>query len=112
MEVKSDIRGTGIGTTLQRAEEHHSIKHPVPANLSFPAVMHHSNCTTRSGHVEALQKLFELFIFGLQGAISVGVGIGFIILMMFSGNFWWGKYWPSPIVVIFLAMIIGFWVAC
>ena len=90
-------------------EEHQSIRHSTPADLPFPIMMHHSYYTTRSGHIDALQKLIELFTFGLQGAISVGVGVGFIILMMYSSNFGWGKYWPSPIVVIFLTMIIGFW---
>jgi hypothetical protein len=92
------------------AEEHPSIRHPVSADLLSRALMHPSYYPARNSHVDALQKLFELFIFGLQGAISVGVGVGFIILIMYSSNFGWGKYWPSPIVVTFLAMIIGFWV--
>ena len=91
------------------AEEHPSIRHPVSADLSFPVSIHHSYYPARSNYLDALQKLFELFIFGLQGAISVGVGVGFIILMMYSSSFGWAKYWPSPIVVVSLAMIIGFW---
>lgn len=92
------------------AEEHPSVGHPDPADLPFPVVTQNSYSTTRSSYVGAPQKLFELFIFGLQGAISLGVGGGFIILIIYAGHFGWSKFWPSPIVVIFLAMTIGFWV--
>jgi hypothetical protein len=91
------------------AEEHHAVRRSHPADLPFPVTTQHSYHTTQSSHAGSLQKLFELFIFGLQGAISVGVSVGFIVLVIYAGHFGWSKYWPSPIAVIFLVMAIGFW---
>lgn len=91
------------------AEVDHPIRHPDLADLPFPVAAQHSYYMTRSGHLGARQKLFKLFIFGLQGAFSLGMDVGFIILIINAGHFGWSKYWPSPIVVIFLVMAIGFW---
>ena len=91
------------------AEVDHPIRHLDPADLPFPIVAQQSYSMTRSGHVGTRKKLFELFIFGLQGAISLAVGVGFIILIIHAGHFGWSKYWPSPATVIFLVMAIGFW---
>jgi hypothetical protein len=87
----------------------HPIRHLNPADLPFPVVTQHSHYQTRSNHVGARRKLIQLLTFGLQGAISLGAGVGFIILIIHASRFGWSKYWPSPIVVIILVMAIGFW---
>jgi hypothetical protein len=91
------------------AEVDHTIRHLNSADLPFPVVAQHSHYRTRGSHVGARRKLIQLLTFGLQGAISLGVGVGFIILVIHAGHFGWNKYWPSPIAVIAFVMAIGFW---
>ena len=91
------------------AEVDHSIGYPALAEIPFPGEAFHSYYRARRGRVSDLQKLFELFIFGLRGAVSLAAIVGFIILMMYMSDFGWSKYWPSPVVVIFLSAALGFW---
>ena len=74
------------------AEADHSIEDPVPAEIN----------------VYDLQKLLELFSSGCSGLVLFGVVV-VTFLVMYIRYFEWGNRWPAPIVVIFFAMILGFW---
>lgn len=90
-------------------EATYSKQDPAPTDQQFHFAEHYSYYMARSSSEEALQKLFELFIFGLKGAVFFGIVVGFIILIMDVNYFEWSKYWPKPIIVVLLAMAVGFW---
>ena len=95
---------------LLPADIDRSIGDHVPADPPFPTKTYYSHYKKRRRHVYDLQKLPELIIYGFRGAASVGVGVGFPILMMdISYVQWWNENWPEQITVIFLAMVLGFW---
>ena len=90
------------------AEADHSIEDPVPAEIPFPVEADHSYAKTREINVYDLQKLLELFSSGCSGLVLFGVVV-VTFLVMYIRYFEWGNRWPAPIVVIFFAMILGFW---
>jgi hypothetical protein len=90
------------------AEAKHSIVDSHSSNLSFPPEVHHSYHITRGRYRYDLAKLPELFSFGCRGAISLGAVVGFIILIMNINYVGWSRNWPSQIIVITIALIIGF----
>ena len=80
---------------------------PVPPDIPVPADTDHSNHRIRRRHVDTHQKLSELLKFGFGGAISLGTIVGFFIAYLsFWG--WYSNDWPDPIVVVFLAVVMGF----
>ena len=90
-------------------EATHSKEDPAPTDQQFHAAEHYSYYMARSSREEALQRLFGMFISGLQGAVFFGIVVGFIILMMYVNYLEWSKYWPKPAIVVLLAMAVGFW---
>ena len=78
-----------------------------PADVQFPAEANPSNHRTLRRRVDNLHIILELLNFSFGGAVFLGAGVSIIItclsfLERYSNN------WPDPIVVIFLAMVIGF----
>jgi len=84
-----------------------SIGNHDPVILSFPAEAQHFYYQTRRSRYDWL-KLFELIGFGFAGAIALGAGVVFIILIMNSSLGWYGINWPDQSIFIFLAVAIGF----
>lgn len=92
-----------------QTEVGHSIDELDTNHLPFPAEAYYLYYQTTCKSRYDMQKLMELISFGFIGAVLLGIGVGFIILMMnisFLGRY--GINWPNQFVVIFLAMAIGF----
>ncbi len=89
------------------AEVDHSVEDPVPTDLSLPGAMDH---TKRRRRENKSAKLLELFIHGFGGAVFFGSVVGFIIYIFnwsFGGRY--SQYWLIQFLVVFLAMILGFY---
>ena len=82
---------------------------PIPADLPLPAEKIHVKKRRR---VNKSAKLLELIIPGFGGAIIFGSAVGFIIYILNLSIWRWNSYnWLIQFLVIFFAMVIGFYIS-
>jgi len=82
---------------------------PVPADLPLSTETDHFK---RRRSVNKSAKFLDLLIYGLGGAIIFGSVIGFItyLLLKLSILRWHSYNWLIQFLVIFFAMVIGFYI--
>ena len=94
------------------ADADHSIVDPIiPTDLPRQYAADHSHDRNRINQEDNFQKLLELLGFGCRGAITLGAGVGFILFILnFSLLGWYNNNWPNQILVIFFALLLGFYI--
>jgi len=93
------------------AKVEHSIGKPVPIDLPLPAVTDDLNHKTQRKPVDDPQKLSELLNYGFKGAVTSGAFVGFIIVILNLSIWgWYSDTWPSQILIIFFALLLGFYI--
>jgi hypothetical protein len=87
----------------------HSMGRPVPVDLS--AIATDLDHEARHIHGNNPQKLPELLYLGFMGAVTSGAVVGFIIFILnFGFPGWYSDTWLSPFIVIFFALLLGFYI--
>ena len=91
------------------AEIDNSIGNLVPADLPLSAKMVRKK---RRRRVNKSTKLMELIIHGFGGAVSFGAVVGLIIYILNLSIWKWNSYnWLIQFLVVFIAMVIGFYIS-
>ena len=81
---------------------------PVPADLPLPAEKH----ITQGRRINKSANLLGLIFHGFGGAVFFGSVVGFIIYILNSSfGGWNSNYWLIQYLVIFIAMVIGFYIS-
>jgi hypothetical protein len=118
------FRGIVPAALPSPTEADHSIKNPVPSrsphsvevdpsivNPIIPSKENHTHYSVQRSQEDNNQKLLELLGFGFKGAISFGAVVGFILFILnFSLLGWYSNNWPNQIIVIFFALLLGFYI--
>jgi hypothetical protein len=93
------------------AKVEHSIGKPVPVDLSMPAMAIDLDHEARNIHKNNSRKLSELLYLGFMGAVTSGAVIGFITFILdFGFPGWYSETWLSPFIIIFFALLLGFYI--
>jgi len=93
------------------AQVEHSIGKPVPVDLPLPAMTDDLNHKIQRRDEDNSKKLSELLNFGFRGAVTAGAVVGFIIVILNLGFWgWYSDTWPSQFLIIFLALLFGFYI--
>ena len=90
------------------AEVDHLFEDFVPTNVQFPAEAFYAYYKTTGGRKFDLEKLLELFGFGFGGAVTLGTIVSIFLIIYFNDLGWHINNWSNTIIVILLAMVIGF----